>query len=304
MIEQDPGHREHPVGLPVVLGQEVPVRLGHPVRAARMERGLLGLRALPDLAEHLRRGRLVEADLPALRGARGADPAAHPDGFQHPEHADAGHLAGQLGLLPGHGHVGDGGQVVDLVRLDLLHRGDQAALVEQVAADQPDVAEQLADAAHPGVGLPADQPPDLITLGQQVLGQVRAVLPGDPGDQRAPRQRSLRPGHRAISARDRATSGHDRAHRLSSCHLRVRRRSLPPRARRVRGPWRTRPSRLPAAGVPDGNVRCLTGHGGQPGRQRADPRNGRTAGQHSPAALAATTAQTGQPSANERCVPA
>ena len=188
-----------------------------------MERGLLGLRALPDLAEHLRRGRLVEADLAAPRGARRADPAAHPDRLQHPEHAEAGHLAGQLGLLPGHGHVGDRGQVVDLVRLDLLHRGDQAALVEQVAADQPDVAEQLADAAHPGVGLPADQPPDLITLGQQVLGQIRAVLPGDPGDQCAPRQRSLRPGRTGPSqpaiGPHAGTTGHTGSARATSGYV-------------------------------------------------------------------------------------
>ena len=191
VVEQDPGHRVHAVGLAVVLGQEMPVGLGHAVRAARVERGLLGLRGLTDLAEHLRRRRLVEADLPVTRGARRADPAAHPDRFQHPEHAQPGHLAGQLGLLPGHGHVGDRGQVVDLVRLHPFHRRDQAALIEQVTADQPDILQQLADPADPRVGLAADQAPHLVALGQQVFRKIGAVLPGDPGDQCTPRQRSL-----------------------------------------------------------------------------------------------------------------
>src|SRR5262249_16646928 len=39
------------------------------------------------------------------------------------------------------------------------------------------------------VGLAAHQPPHLITLGQQVFGEVGPVLPGDPGDQRTSRHR-------------------------------------------------------------------------------------------------------------------
>src|ERR1700730_17493579 len=54
VIEQDPRHRVHAIGLAVVLGQKVPVRLRYPIWAARMERGPLGLRGFPHLAEHLR----------------------------------------------------------------------------------------------------------------------------------------------------------------------------------------------------------------------------------------------------------
>src|SRR5262249_10497608 len=84
------------------------------------------------------------------------------------------------------------GQVVDLVGLHPLHRGDQTALVEQVAADQADVAEDLAHPAHPRVGLPPDQAPYLVSLGQQMLGQVGAILAGNAGDQSASSQRGLR----------------------------------------------------------------------------------------------------------------
>ncbi|HXA59177.1 MAG TPA: hypothetical protein VNW94_08465 [Streptosporangiaceae bacterium] len=41
------------------------------------------------------------------------------------------------------------------------------------------------------VRLAADQPPDLIALLQQVLGEIGAVLPGDPGDECSPGQRNL-----------------------------------------------------------------------------------------------------------------
>ena len=270
VIEQDPGHRVHAVRLAVVLGQEVPVRLGHPVRAARVERGPLVLRRLAHLAEHLRRGRLVEPDLRAAQGARGADPAAHPDGLQHPEHAQAGHLTGQLGLLPGHRHVGDRGQVVDLVRLHPLHRGDQAALVEQVTADQPDIAEQLADPADPRVGLAADQPPHLVPLGQQVLGQVGPVLPGDPGDQCTPRQRSLRPGEPGRRYQVSQQGQQPRSGPRSSAQTTsgVRRRSLPGMATAPPPATRSGASRLPTGAVPGGNVRC-------PNRPRHAVRNER-----------------------------
>jgi hypothetical protein len=100
-----------------------------------------------------------------------------------PLHAQAGHLAGQLGLLPRHRHVGDRRQVVHLGGLDPLHGRDQAALIQQVTADQPDLAEQLADPPDPGIGLAPDQAPYLISLREQVFSQVGAVLAGDPGDQ-------------------------------------------------------------------------------------------------------------------------
>ena len=55
-----------------------------------------------------------------------------------------GDLGGELGLLPRHRHERDGAEVVDLVGLDLLHGGDQRALVEQVSADELDVRQKLA----------------------------------------------------------------------------------------------------------------------------------------------------------------
>src|SRR5580692_3862358 len=96
VIEQDAGHGEHPVRLAVVLGQVVAVGLGHAVGAARVEWGLLGLRRLPHLPEHLRGRRLVEPDLTVPRTARPIYPAADPDRLEYPEHAEPGDLAGEL----------------------------------------------------------------------------------------------------------------------------------------------------------------------------------------------------------------
>ena len=59
------------------------------------------------------------------------------------------------------------------------------ALVEKIPPDQLDVGQQLADPAHPGIGLAPDQAPDLVSLRQQVFSQVGAVLAGDTGDQSA-----------------------------------------------------------------------------------------------------------------------
>ena len=77
---------------------------------------------------------------------------------------------------------------------------------------------ELADAAHPRVGLPPDQAPDLVALGMQVLGEIGPILPGNPRDQRAFCQQSLRSfrvsqssrGNQATSRQltDRAVAGH------------------------------------------------------------------------------------------------
>src|SRR3569833_2336798 len=191
MVEQDAADREHAVRLAVVLRDEVPVGLRDAVRAARVERRALVLRRLAHLAEHLRGGRLVETDLAAARGTGAADAADDPDRLQHAQHAHAGDLGGDLGLLPGHRHEGDRAEVVDLVGPYLLHGGDQAALVEQVAMDEPHLADVLAQPGHVRVGLSPDQTPDVVPLREQMLGEVRAVLPGDPGDERSRGQRNL-----------------------------------------------------------------------------------------------------------------
>ena len=63
MVEQDAAAAKDAVGLTVVDGNPVRVQLGNAVGTARIERRVLLLRHGLHLAEHLRRGCLVEPDL-------------------------------------------------------------------------------------------------------------------------------------------------------------------------------------------------------------------------------------------------
>ena len=82
------------------------------------------------------------------------------------------------------GHEADGGEVVDLVGLHLLDGADERRLVEQVAELDLDVGQRRLDDEALGVVLAADEAVDLVALGEQVLGEVEAVLAGDAGDER------------------------------------------------------------------------------------------------------------------------
>ena len=92
VVEEDPRRRVHSVRLAVVDGHVVAEHLRDAVRRARMERRELGLGRLADLAEHLRRRRLVEADRVVLRAAD------DPYRLQHAQHAQARDLGEELGL--------------------------------------------------------------------------------------------------------------------------------------------------------------------------------------------------------------
>ena len=92
MVEQDAGGGVEPVGLAVVDHDVMPEHLGAPVRRTGVERGEFGLRGLADLAEHLRRRGLVEADRVVLRTAD------HADRLQHPQHTQTRQVRRQLRL--------------------------------------------------------------------------------------------------------------------------------------------------------------------------------------------------------------
>src|SRR5436305_9608498 len=97
-----------------------------------MERRVLVLRRLANLAEHLRRRRLVEADAIVVGAADDAD------GFEHAKHAQTGDVCSEFGLAERQSHEADGTEVVDLVGLDLLHYSDERRQVLEVALDQLD----------------------------------------------------------------------------------------------------------------------------------------------------------------------
>ncbi len=131
-------------------------------------------------AVHLGAGRLVEA---------GRD-AGGPDRLEEADRREAGDVAGVFGHLEAHPHVALRAEMVDLAGLHAAQQIHQADAVVQVAVvqSQPDVAlvRVLIDRVE-SLGVerrgPADQPVHVVALGEQEFRQVRAVLPGDAGDE-------------------------------------------------------------------------------------------------------------------------
>ena len=182
VVEEDAVAGIHAIGLAVVDHDPVAVHLGHRIGRARIEgRGLL-LRDLLHQAVQLGGAGLVELRL--LLKAQDADR------FQQAQHAERVGVGGVLRLLERDLHVGLRGQVVDLVRLHLLHDVDQRRRVRHVAVVQDEVRigvvrvfVDVVDARgveQRGAALDAVH---LIPFGQQKLGQIRAVLPGNSCDQ-------------------------------------------------------------------------------------------------------------------------
>ena len=115
------------------------------------------------LAEHLRRRRLVEADRVVL-GA-----ADHAHRFEHAQHAQAGDLRGELGLLERQLHEADRAEVVHLVGLHLLDDRDQRREVAQVALDELERGVLTLHQLDLRVGLAVDEPEHLVALAGQEL---------------------------------------------------------------------------------------------------------------------------------------
>ena len=177
VVEQDARAGVQAVALAVVDGDVVAEHLGAPVRRARMERRHLGLRGLAHLAEHLRRRRLVEADRVVLRAAD------HADRLEHPQHAEPGDVRRQLGLAEAQRDERDRPEVVHLVGLSQLEGRDQRGQVGEIARDLLDERHVLEHLVGLRVRLALHHAVHVVAAAVQELGQVLAVLSGDPGDE-------------------------------------------------------------------------------------------------------------------------
>ncbi len=177
VIEQYARAGKEVVALAVVDGNPVPVDLGHPVGTARIERGQLGLRRLAHMPEHLARRRLIEAD--GLVG--------HANRFEQPRHTERGHVPGEDGLVPGSGHKGLRREIVDLVRAEIRQRLDKRYLVGQVRLNELDARLDMVDALEILGARPAHHALHFVSLLEQQLRQIRTILAGDAGNQRAAR---------------------------------------------------------------------------------------------------------------------
>ena len=182
MVEQHAVAGIHAIGFAVVHRDPVGIHLGHRIRAARVEgRGLL-LRDLLHQAVQLAGAGLVEAGL-VLQ-------PQDADGLQQAQGADAVCIGHVFGLLEAHRHMAHCAQVVDLVRLRLLHDADQVGAVRQITVVQLEalvvdmrVLVQMVHAVgveQAGAALDAVH---RVALLQQQFRQVGAVLAGDAGDE-------------------------------------------------------------------------------------------------------------------------
>jgi hypothetical protein len=173
VVEQDAVGGVHPVAFTVVDGDPVAEDLGHSVGRAGMERRPLRLRGLLDETVHLGAARLIDAG--------GKLQLAH--GVQDAKDAEGGDARRVLGHVEGDLHVALRGQVVDLVGSDRLQGADEAVLVYEVAVMQLEALTDVVDA--PGVegAAPTDEAVDLVSLLEEQLGQVAAVLARDSRDE-------------------------------------------------------------------------------------------------------------------------
>src|SRR5439155_9909903 len=181
VVEQDPVGGVQAVGLAIVDGDPVGEDLRDRVWASWPERRRLGLRRLRDPAEHLARAGLVEADRPI----------GGPDRLEDPEGAHAGRLGRELGHLEADLDVALRPEVVDLFRLDPVEVADQRRRIGQVGVVEEEArpgfmrisVEMVDPPPVEGAGA-AHEAVDLVALVEEQFGEVGAVLPGDPGDQR------------------------------------------------------------------------------------------------------------------------
>ena len=164
VIEKDPVASEHAVGLPVVHRLPIAEHLGASVRAAGMERGLLGLRRLRHLAVHLAARSLVKLGAVARRTQRLQQ-------LQRPHRTDLHRVYRHVET---DAHVRLGSQVIHLVGHNLLHQAGKRRAVGQVAIVQkhPRVLQvrvlvERLDPRRIETARAADQAVDLVPLGQQ-----------------------------------------------------------------------------------------------------------------------------------------
>ena len=128
MIEKDAVRGMHAVGFAVVHHDPVGVELGRRVGAARIEGRGLALGHRLDLAVEFRGRRLIEPRLfPQTEDT---------DRFKQSKRADRVGIGGIFGRLKTDRHVRLGGQIINLVRLHLLHDPDQVGAVRQIAVVQ------------------------------------------------------------------------------------------------------------------------------------------------------------------------
>ncbi len=128
VVEQDAVACIHAVRFAIVHGDPICINLRSAVWRARIKRRCLLLRYLLHFAKHLRRRCLIESRL-----------LLQSQGFESPPKPQSSHrvrVRGVFGRFKGHRHMTLRGQIVDLVRLNLLDDPDEIRRIGQIAVVQ------------------------------------------------------------------------------------------------------------------------------------------------------------------------
>src|ERR1700722_379394 len=182
MVEKDPATGKHPVCLTVIHGNPVTVNLGGTVRRARIERGRLALRNLLDLTEHFRRRGLIETGL--------LFQSQNTDGLENAQRPQRVRVRGVLRRFKRDTDVTLGREVIDLIRLYLLHDPNEIRGISQVTVVQVQphallmrILVQVIDTVGvEGRGAPLDAV-DFVPLTEKELRQISTVLSGNASNQ-------------------------------------------------------------------------------------------------------------------------
>ena len=182
MVEEDAVAGVHAVRLAVVLDNPKRVQLRHAIGAARIEGGGLRLRLFLRQAVELGGAGLVEFD--RLLHAEDAD------GFEDAKGAKRVRVGGVLWRFKADLDMTLGGEVVDLIGLNLLHDADEVGAVHEVAIVQLQtnvvfvrILIEVVNAVRVELRRTALDAVDFVALVKQEFREVRAVLARDAGDE-------------------------------------------------------------------------------------------------------------------------
>ncbi len=177
VVEEDAGAAEHAVGFAVVAGEFEAGDLGDAVGAAGVEGGGFALRDFADLAEHFGGAGEVEA-------AAGAELL---DGGEHVVGAVDVGVHGGESVGEAFGDEGLGGEVVAFVEVVAADDLVDGGVAFEGGGVQGDLVDDVGDASEAADGVfdgdATDEAVDFVAEGEEVLGEVGAVLSGDAGDE-------------------------------------------------------------------------------------------------------------------------
>src|SRR5262249_21217460 len=122
VVKQDAVTRMQSVGFTVIDRDPVGVKLGAPVRAARIERSLLGLRNLSDQPVHLTGGRLIETRIQT----------GFSDSLEQADRPSRCNIGGVFRAVEANSDMALSGKIVDLLRLHPANQPGQSAGVAEI----------------------------------------------------------------------------------------------------------------------------------------------------------------------------